>query len=74
MTIEKFQNLQRFVPAATLAPPYEAPGGLYACQDNASLDRCGCCAEDEIVAVARGDAVAPPAPAWQSRSYLSQAH
>ena len=54
VTIEKWQNLGHIAPTATLVPPYSSPGGLYACQaSNGSLSRCGCCAEDEIVAVAR---------------------
>jgi len=53
VTLEKFQNVRAVVPAKTLGPPYEAPEGLYACQENRSMSRCGCCEEDEIVAVAR---------------------
>jgi hypothetical protein len=41
------------VPPATLAQPYEWQGGLYACQNNSDLTKCGCCAEDEILATAR---------------------
>ncbi len=53
VTLEKFQNLRAVVPAEVLARDYESPGGLYECQRNASLSMCGCCGEDEIVAVAR---------------------
>jgi hypothetical protein len=60
VTLEKFQGLNDVVPAQTLARPYEAPGGLYACaavrggsSGASGLRRCGCCAEDEIVRVAR---------------------
>lgn len=53
VTFEKFQNLRAVVPTAVLARGYESPGGLYECQRNASLRLCGCCLEDEIVAVAR---------------------
>eukprot|EP01052_Picozoa_sp_SAG31_P055009 SAG31_NODE_14951_length_778_cov_2.773196_1_plen_132_part_10 len=55
VTLEKFQNLRAIVPAATLLHDYSSPAGLYACQDNitGNLSRCGCCEEDEIIAVAR---------------------
>ena len=53
VTLEKFQNLRAVVPAEVLARDYESPGGLYGCQRNATLSLCGCCGEDEIVAVAR---------------------
>ena len=51
VTIEKFQDLTAVVPASTLAQPYAE--GLFECQNGSDLGRCGCCAEDEIVATAR---------------------
>ena len=38
VTVEKFQDLRHIVPAATLAQPYESPGGLYACLDRNATD------------------------------------
>ena len=54
VTFEKFQNVRAVVPAGVLAAPsYTDPDGLYACQDEANVSRCGCCEEDEIVAAAQ---------------------
>ena len=63
VTIEKFQNIAAVAPATTLAAPtYRSlPGGLYACQNGTELGRCGCCAEEQIVAAARAIKAANPA-------------
>lgn len=50
VTVEKYHNIESFVPASTLAHDYFDPDGLYACQNGTDLSRCGCCVEDEIVA------------------------
>ena len=54
VTVEKWQNIERYVPPDTLAAPsYADAGGLYNCQSGADLSRCGCCAEDDIVSALR---------------------
>ena len=53
VTLEKYQNIAGVAPVATLSHPYESEDGLYACQRDQDLSRCGCCAEDEIVSTAR---------------------
>ena len=71
VTIEKFQNIAAVAPATTLAAPtYRSlPGGLYACQNGTELGRCGCCAEEQIVAAAR--AIKAINPAVVTIAYLN---
>jgi hypothetical protein len=54
VTVEKWQNIVNIVPATTLVPAYNTPGGLYSCQNGSDLSRCGCCQEDEMVASLAG--------------------
>lgn len=70
VTIEKYQNIAAVAPASTLAAPnYRSPGGLYTCQNGTDLSRCGCCAEDEIMAAAR--AIKAVNPAVVTIAYLN---
>jgi hypothetical protein len=69
VTIEKFQNIEAVAPGSTLVDAYRSPHGLFACQNGSDLTRCGCCAEDEIIAVAR--AIKAVNPNVMTAAYLN---